>query len=469
MNRLTLYEARQLADEVNQYIGIIAQDHTLTYANEPLLKFSGVHLEHINQIPYWDLPWWENGMRHQNKIIFAIERAFFGETVRFDTTFLKYDGTLHEIDFIIKPLYKRNQIVAVIAMGYNITEFVNTQKALTKYQRQLDAFFTSSSEGYFFYLLDFPVYLPEIIDQSYTEKVLSHQSLSFYNKKLETILNRTVVLESSVFDILPSSNTVIYEEWTNMLKHGKTTFDTTLKMGNSSDMSLSPDFFEYTTHENHDTTYFDPTLLHLRITLVAIYDETHAFEGNFAIVRDRTQEVRNMKRLEFLANKDPLTKIDNRRSFYAKAIEILKANTHKDAPVTVGMIDIDFFKKVNDTYGHEAGDVVLYHFAQLIRKMLPKDDLVARYGGEEFVVLLHNDGEGAMACLEALRIAISKLEIPYQNQLITLTASLGIRENTNLSYNIDTLIAEADHALYHSKNSGRNKTTRYGTLNNGTL
>jgi len=311
--------------------------------------------------------------------------------------------------------------------------------------------------------------LPEIIDQSYTEKVLSHQSLSFYNKKLETILNRTVVLESSVFDILPSSNTVIYEEWANMLKHGKTTFDTTLKMGNNSDMSLSPDFFEYTIRENHDTTYFDPTILHLRITLAAIYDETHAFEGNFAIVRDRTQEVRNMKRLEFLANKDPLTKIDNRRSFYAKAIEILKANTHKDAPITVGMIDIDFFKKVNDTYGHEAGDVVLYHFAQLIRKMLPKNDLVARYGGEEFVVLLHNDGEGAMACLEALRIAISKLEVPYQDQLITLTASLGIRENTNFSYNIDTLIAEADYALYHSKHNGRNKTTRYGTLNNVTL
>ena len=464
MKQLTLYEARQIIDEVNQYIGIISQDYTLSYANDALLKFSGVHLEHIKHIPYWDLPWWESGLRHQNKIIFAIERAFFGETVRFDTTFSKYDGTLHEIDFIIKPLYKRNQIVAVIATGYNITDFVNTQKALTKYQRQLDAFFNSSSEGYFFYLTDFPIYLPEVIDRSYTEKVMSHQSLSFYNKKLEVILNRTVVLESSVFDILPTPNTVIYEEWTNMLKHGKATFDTTLKTENRSDMSFSPNLFKDADNESYDTSYFDPSLLHLRITLVAIFDESHAFEGNFAIVRDRTQEVRNMKRLEFLANKDPLTKIDNRRSFYAKAIQVLKVKAHERRPVTIGMIDIDFFKKVNDTYGHEAGDVVLYHFAQLIRKMLPEDDLVARYGGEEFVVLLHNDCEGAMATLETLRIAISELEIPYQDQIITLTASFGIRENTNFLYNIDTLIAEADFALYHSKHNGRNKTTRYCTL-----
>ena len=459
MNNLTPSESKFVLDEINLYIAIISNDHTLSYANKQLLNFSAVHFEHINQLPYWELPWWQNGMSNQNKLMFAVERAFYGETVRFDATYMKYDGSLHEIDFILKPIYKKEEVISVIAMGYNISDLVKTQRALTRRQRQLDAFFQFSSDGYFFLLLDHPLILPEI-DDVFLTKLISHQKMVFFNHKLEEILNRKLDLKSKLIDIFPNDGNKFLKLWQDMLSKGSVTFDTEVHLeapnpASNEDICL-----------NKENTLFDDIYdtIYLRVILVAIFDENNAFEGNFAIVRDRTQEVMNIKRLEFLANKDPLTKIDNRRSFYTKADEILNRTKHTNQPVSVAMIDIDHFKKVNDHYGHDGGDTVLYHFASLINSKIKDHGIIARYGGEEFVILLEEDIETAYEIMENLRLEISKMIVKHAEFEIKLTASIGIRENTSKSENIDTLIAEADKALYYSKTNGRNKVSIYSKV-----
>lgn len=453
MNSLTSFESRFVIDEINLYIAVISTDHTISFANKQLLHFSGVHFENIDHLPYWELPWWQNGMENQNQLMFAVERAFFGETVRFDATYMKYDNTLHEIDFILKPLYKRDEIVSVIAMGYNISDLVKTQKALTRRQRQLDAFFEFSSDGYCFCLLEQPTEIAQT-DDDYIQHLMSHQKLAFFNQQLEKILSRKLTHQTAIADIFPNVIEIV-SHWREMIIHGKSQFDTIIQLEDTfyEDSALDA----YLLDEPYDRLY-------IRVTLVAIFDDQGAFEGNYAVVRERTQEVRNIKRLEFLANKDPLTKINNRRSFYEKAVELIETCQRDKIDTSVVMIDIDFFKHINDTFGHDAGDTVLYHFAALVESFIADRGIVARYGGEEFVLLLTCPFHKAKQLMEALRIKIAEMVIEHGEQRITLTASIGIRGNTRQTDNIDTLTAEADKALYYAKNHGRNRVAVYAEL-----
>jgi diguanylate cyclase (GGDEF)-like protein len=455
MNSLTPFESRFVIDEVNMYIAVIAADHTLTFANKQLLHFSGVHFENIAQRPYWEMPWWQNGIENQNQLMFAVERAFFGEIVRFGATYSKYDNTLHEIDFILKPLYKRDEVVSVIAMGYNISDLVKTQKALTKRERQLDAFFEFSSDGYFFYMLEQPIGISST-DSAFIQKLMKHQKLTFYNQRLEKILTRTLSYQTAVSELFPNMEHLdLY--WREMIVNGKAQFDTSIALA---DTYYSEDYI--------DTFLLDDPYdcLYIRVVLIAIYDEYGAFEGNYAVVRERTQEVRNIKRLEFLANNDPLTKINNRRSFYEKAIAKIEICQQANIDTSVAMIDIDHFKNINDTYGHDAGDAVLYHFASLIKAEINDIGIVARYGGEEFVLLLTCSCSEAKKRMEILRDKIAKMVVVHHDQSISLTASIGIRANTRQTDNIDILTAEADKALYYAKNNGRNRVIVYSEIQN---
>ncbi|MBS7525651.1 GGDEF domain-containing protein [Fusibacter paucivorans] len=453
MNSLTSFESRFVIDEINLYITVIAGDHTISFANKQLLNFSGVHFENINHLPYWELPWWQNGMANQNQLMFAVERAFFGETVRFDATYTKYDNTLHEIDFLLKPLYKRDEIVSVIAMGYNISDLVKTQKALTRRERQLDAFFEFSSDGYFFFLLDQPIEITRT-DDAFIHELMSHQKLTFFNQQFEKILNQELSHQTVIETLFPNVKDLSVF-WRDMILNGKAQFDTTIQLEET-----------YYDEEALNTFILDEPYdcLYIRVTLVAIFDDQGAFEGNYAVVRERTQEVRNIKRLEFLANKDPLTKINNRRSFYEKAVEKIEVCQNDQMDTSVVMIDIDFFKRINDTFGHDAGDTVLYHFATLIESFVGERGIVARYGGEEFVLLLMCPFDEAKTFMEALRIKISEMIVRHDDDQITLTASIGIRGNTRQTDNIDTLTAEADKALYYAKNHGRNRVAVYADL-----
>ena len=171
------------------------------------------------------------------------------------------------------------------------------------------------------------------------------------------------------------------------------------------------------------------------------------------------------ERLETLGLMDPLTGVNNRRFFDQRLIEEITSVIRANAEISCLFIDIDYFKKINDNYGHQAGDEILREVAQIIRELVRSTDVVARYGGEEFTVLLSHKGkQKASEIAERIRRTIEErvFTVP-QHGNITVTTSIGINSLNTTEHegdinDIATLFVErADRALYQAKNNGRNR------------
>jgi len=160
-----------------------------------------------------------------------------------------------------------------------------------------------------------------------------------------------------------------------------------------------------------------------------------------------------------LSNTDPLTGIFNRR-YFMEALEKEFQRAHrKHAPLTLAIMDIDHFKRINDKYGHPQGDQVLISLAAVIQGQLRRYDIIARYGGEEFILLLpETSPDEGIAVVERLRTAVEKMRFPNPHEGLRLTVSLGVSvypaERITSVYD---LIHEADTALYRAKAGGRNQ------------
>ncbi len=159
-----------------------------------------------------------------------------------------------------------------------------------------------------------------------------------------------------------------------------------------------------------------------------------------------------------LAITDPLTGIFNRRYFFQVAsIEFRRSLRHR-TDLSVLMIDIDRFKRVNDTYGHQIGDVTLQKVAAACRSSIRDIDVLARYGGEEFIILLPDTDEvGAMRVAHRLHEAVSTHPVKANGHEISITVSIGVAVMENGIQNLDTLVGRADQALYRAKRAGRNR------------
>ncbi len=156
---------------------------------------------------------------------------------------------------------------------------------------------------------------------------------------------------------------------------------------------------------------------------------------------------------------DELTQILNRRGIMEFLTREYARSKRFKSPLSVLMIDIDDFKKVNDTYGHTVGDKVLKTIAQILKTKLRATDVVGRYGGEEFLVVLpETDLQAALTVAEKLRTEVAKKTFKYKDQVFKVTISLGAAQLKE-GESIEELINRADQALYTSKRSGKNRTT----------
>jgi len=164
-------------------------------------------------------------------------------------------------------------------------------------------------------------------------------------------------------------------------------------------------------------------------------------------------------RLEKLAITDYLTGIYNIRYFYHRIIEEFSRSERYALPISCLMLDIDFFKKINDSYGHKTGDAVLKEFALLLKRHTRKSDVLARYGGEEFIVMLPQTSvDGAIAEAERMRSAIKRHKFKSLKNQIGITVSIGISASPNaMIKSHDELISAADDALYEAKRRGRDR------------
>ncbi len=164
------------------------------------------------------------------------------------------------------------------------------------------------------------------------------------------------------------------------------------------------------------------------------------------------------EKLQLLSIYEPLTEVYNRRYFLQRLGEEFERAKKGKLNLSFLMIDLDHFKKINDTYGHLVGDVVLREVASLIKQSIREIDFVARYGGEEFSLILPDtDKAGAIMVAERISGVVSKQKIRAFDEIVNVTVSVGVGAFPENTLHSDMLVEIADKALYQAKVSGRNR------------
>ncbi len=201
------------------------------------------------------------------------------------------------------------------------------------------------------------------------------------------------------------------------------------------------------------------------VTALPVFTGEGAYCGAILLIRDASTEANLEQRVESLhkiATSDPLTKASNRVELDRRLPEIIQHHQATSDAASLMICDIDFFKKINDTYGHQAGDDALVTFAGILKEKARSTDIVARFGGEEFVIVCPDcDNASATDRAEEIRRAVERTPVPALDGR-TMTASFGVTELL-IGDTPDVWLARADRALMEAKESGRNRVIQVGT------
>ena len=205
----------------------------------------------------------------------------------------------------------------------------------------------------------------------------------------------------------------------------------------------------------------DPTGVDLRLSARAfpVRGFGEAVKGAAILIRDVTETAALLDRLRKFAETDTLTGLLNRRRFFELAELYIELSARENRPVTVMLADLDFFKNINDLYGHGVGDEVLSGSAEAIRSGLRNVDLVGRYGGEEFALLLPGAGlDGAMVTAERVRKEVQAFTLMHGGESVRVTVSIGSNSAIpGRGEHLSDFLHVADEALYEAKRNGRNR------------
>ncbi len=218
------------------------------------------------------------------------------------------------------------------------------------------------------------------------------------------------------------------------------------------------------TNERLQLQHIDGRTLKVNLNGIPVFTGKGQVTGVIMVIRDTSAQVHLEERVQSLnviASQDNLTKVSNRAELDRRLPAFLQVHTMAAQPGSLIICDIDHFKRINDTYGHQAGDDALVTFASVLRECSREGDLVARYGGEEFVLLCAAcDNPTATARAEEIRRTIERTPVPALDGN-TMTASFGVTENQP-GDSAATLIARADRALLTAKSTGRNRVVQLG-------
>jgi len=177
-------------------------------------------------------------------------------------------------------------------------------------------------------------------------------------------------------------------------------------------------------------------------------------------INQNLDAIASFKSLAMAATSDFLTGLHNRKYMLEFADKLLENAKRKNITITVAMIDIDHFKKINDAYGHNVGDMALQHLARIVAKQVRSSDLLARLGGEEFCVICTNlNPENAQAFMERIRQHIQQNPLIHNQAQIPISVSIGY--TCQLKGTFEEMLADADSALYRAKNNGRGMAIRF--------
>ncbi len=208
-------------------------------------------------------------------------------------------------------------------------------------------------------------------------------------------------------------------------------------------------------------------LLRESVTILSILGSLMLLLGGIAsyvmgqLALQTANDVKNMAILQHESITDALTGLKNRRYFDQRMSEEVALSLRHKLPLSLMLLDVDHFKKINDTYGHQIGDEVLFTLAKLISGMVRDSDIVARYGGEEIAIITpRTNKEEAALLAERLRDLIEKTTVAMvgtTQEVVQVTVSLGICSLSAVITDKDALLEESDQALYLAKKYGRNR------------
>lgn len=209
----------------------------------------------------------------------------------------------------------------------------------------------------------------------------------------------------------------------------------------------------------------DSDYMYQNVTMFPLTSTTGEVERMCMLVYDVTDQALGKRRVERLNDElkvmsrvDGLTGLYNRRYWQERFDYTFKLAKRRSKPITAMMLDIDHFKRVNDTYGHQAGDKVIQALASVIKRCVRETDLAGRYGGEEFAIILTDtQEEGAEKVAERIRKQAEDTLVEHEGQQISFTVSLGLAEYSGECTSSMAWLELADQALYDAKQNGRNQ------------
>ncbi|NFL43172.1 GGDEF domain-containing protein [Clostridium botulinum] len=283
-------------------------------------------------------------------------------------------------------------------------------------------------------------------------------------KKYYKIDDCSVLLKKDSFECVASNVDTMYIEDIELQ------CDSLLsELKGSAKISYSENYFSYKSSRLRAIKYFYfIPLVNDNEVIGAIFIENKLdykekmFEVEFfnIVIRNITIVLQNclyQEKIMNLAMRDNLTQMYNRNYMESHIKEL----TNSKKRFSLAMLDIDFFKKFNDTYGHEFGDLVLKEVSNLIKSKLRKEDEIYRWGGEEFIISISSDIKQAAVILDRIREIIANYSISNGIDTVNITVSFGVAEFPKHGYGLEELLSCADKALYESKENGRNRVTIY--------
>jgi len=247
-------------------------------------------------------------------------------------------------------------------------------------------------------------------------------------------LSREAIVGKTVHDVAPPAQAAIYAEADRKLlaAGGRQVYDSQVR-------------------------WADGTLRDVTFYKAVFHDAEGRAAGQAGAIFDITDQRHLEQRLRTLADTDPLTGLLNRRSFIERASLALERAASQGAVLTMIMFDLDHFKLVNDRHGHAAGDALLRHVADVVRRQIRGDDLFARLGGDEFAIVLSGEAEG-IAVARRLPQCIADAPLAMTSGVLSCRISLGAALLAPGIATVDSAVRQADAALYSAKRNGRNQS-----------
>lgn len=297
---------------------------------------------------------------------------------------------------------------------------------------------------------------------------------------IETMQDGVLVLDiqNRIVDINPAMEKFIKDKDSSYL--GKNAYEVLQPWMEKTDLLADKTEIHSEKTLNLDSSHY----LDVRVT--PLYDKNHLLSGRLMVFRDITERKQVEKSLRQVNDKlqgqlieigllqsklreqairDPLTNVFNRRYLEETLDRELSRAARENYPVCIIMMDIDHFKQVNDTYGHEAGDLVLKAIADMLSEQCRRGDFACRYGGEEFVVVMPNISlDTAYERAENLRQSLTLLRVPYEYYSLNVTISMGIACYPENGQSREAILRAADQAMYAAKEAGRDHILSYDQL-----